>query len=104
MKKRGNVDDDPIDQSSPDNSFNREALPPAPRPAYEGGIQLQASAAAAGVGSVTVTGWGDANMRRRLISSAFHQRNNPFRSNLATRLSGTKPSYNSRQPSLRFPK
>ena len=43
---------------------------------------------------------GDAIMSRRLISSAFHQRNNPLRSRRATRRSGTKPSYNSRQPPL----
>src|SRR5207253_9263998 len=37
---------------------------------------------------------------RRFVSSAFHQRNNPLRSNFVTRKSGTKPSYSSRQPTL----
>src|SRR2546430_5587272 len=41
-------------------------------------------------------GAGEANISRRFVSSAFHQRNSPFRSNFVTRKSGTKPSYNSR--------
>jgi hypothetical protein len=43
---------------------------------------------------------GGANISRKFVSSAFHQRNNPFRNNFVTRKSGTNPSYNSRQPEM----
>src|SRR6267378_3818709 len=88
----------PIDKTPPKNSVHGQAVPP---------VTFDTGHASAGVTAelrFAAVGAGEANISRRFVSSAFHQRNNPLRSNFVTRKSGTKPSYNSRQPALRLAK
>src|SRR5438552_3942876 len=76
------------------NSVHSKAVPPVALRAGHASSGVPASLRLAGVVA------GEANISRRFVSSAFHQRNNPLRSNFVTRKSGTKPSYSSRQPAL----
>src|SRR5438034_1566415 len=88
----------PIDKAPPENSVHGEAVPPVALHAGHASTGVAAEFRLAGVAA------GEANISRRLVSSAFHQRNNPLRSSFVTRKSGTKPSYNSRQLALRLAK
>ena len=62
----------------------------------------------ASVGAVAACWLTGAAARRRsinprLISSHFHQRRSPSQIRFRTRISGTNPSYNSRQPAFLLP-
>src|SRR5256885_11561855 len=98
MECRREIAHAPIDKSAPENSVHGEAVPPAPLRAGHASAGATPEFRFAGTAAV------EANISRRFVSSAFHQRNNPLRSNFVTRKSGTNPSYNSRQPALCFPK
>src|ERR1700731_5123577 len=94
MEDRRKLAHCPIDKFSPENSVHGQSVPPASIGAGHapGGATAELCFAAVVAG--------EANISRRFVNSAFHQRNNPFRSNFVTRKSGTNPSYNPRQPEL----
>src|SRR5882724_5176106 len=94
MQNRRKISHTPIDEAPPKNSVHSKAVPPVALRAGHASSGLPASLRLPGVVA------GEANISRRFVSSAFHQRNNPLRSNFVTRKSGTKPSYSSRQPAL----
>src|SRR5439155_10529099 len=97
MKHRGKISD-ALSTNRRQNSVHGEAVPSVALRAGHTSIGATADWRLAGVAA------GEANINRRFVSSAFHQRNSPLRSNFITRESGTKPSYNSRQPALRLAK
>src|SRR5438094_561157 len=94
MQNRRKVAHTPINEAPPKDSAHSKAVPPVALRAGHASTGVPASLRLAGVVA------GEANISRRFVSSAFHQRNNPLRSNFVTRKSGTKPSYSSRQPTL----
>ncbi|MEY2555637.1 MAG: hypothetical protein QOF93_781, partial [Verrucomicrobiota bacterium] len=98
MEKPRKLAHRPIDKFSPENSVHGQPVPPASLSAGHASAGVTADLGLAGAVAV------EANISRRFVSSAFHQRNNPLRSNFVTRKSGTNPSYNSRQPALCFAK
>src|SRR5260370_1357277 len=84
MKNCRKIAHAPIDKFSPKNSVHGESVPPV---AFRTG---HASAGATAEFRFAAVVAGAANISRRFVSSAFHQRNNPLRSNFVTRRSGTK--------------
>src|SRR5882724_3559958 len=94
MQNRRKIAHTPIEEAPPKNSVHSKPVPPVALRAGHASSGVPASLRLAGVVA------GKANISRRFVSSAFHQRNNPLRSDFVTRKSGTKPSYNSRQPAL----
>src|SRR5260370_33122846 len=80
------------------NSVHGEAVPPVALRSRHTSIGATADRRLVGAAA------GEANINRRFVSSAFHQRNSPLRSKFITRQSATKPSDNSRQPAMRLAK
>src|SRR5438552_8732894 len=94
MQNRRKIAHTPIDEAPPKNSVHSKAVPPMALRAGHASSGVPASLRLAGVAA------GDENIIRKFVSSAFHQRNNPLRSNFVTRKSGMKPSYSLRQAAL----
>src|SRR5947207_12896372 len=95
MQNRRKVAHTPINEAPPKDSVHSKAVPPVALRAGHASTGVPASLRLAGVVA------GEATISRSFVSSAFHQRNNPLRSNFVTRNSGHKPECSSRQPTLR---
>src|SRR5438874_13507175 len=82
----------PIDKFSPDHALDGKTAPPRPVLIFERRLTAHASTVAGAEFCVPGTGADETNIKRKFVSSAFHQRNNPLRKCFMMRESGTKPS------------